>query len=65
MTEADVKDLIFETLANPSTSEISMINGNILYYHDIIPPNGKYIRVATYPNGKILSAYMVNKLPSV
>ncbi|WP_209630502.1 hypothetical protein [Methanofollis sp. W23] len=65
MTETDVKNLIFETLRNPCVSEISMKNSNLLHYHDMVPPNGKYIRVVTNPEGMIISAYMVNKLPSV
>ncbi|WP_292394513.1 hypothetical protein [Methanoculleus sp. UBA303] len=63
MTETDVKNLIFETFENPITSELS--KGNILYYHEMVPPNGQYIRVVTNPDGRILSAYMVKKLPTV
>lgn len=65
MTETDVKNLIFETLRNPCVSEISMKNSYLLHYHGMVPPNGKYIRVVTNPEGKIISAYMVDKLPSV
>ncbi len=63
MTEDDVKNLIFETFENPIVTELSQ--GNILYYHVMVPPNGQYIRVITNPDGKILSAYMVKTLPAV
>mgnify|MGYP000932873437 CR=1 FL=1 len=63
MTETGVKNLIFETFENPIMSETS--RGNILYYHEMVPPNGQYIRVVTNLDGRILSAYMVKKLPTV
>jgi hypothetical protein len=61
MTEEEVKQLIFSAVNNPASTIES--KGNILYYHEMIPANGKYIRVASDPSGKIYSAYMVNNLP--
>ena len=63
MTEADVKNLIFETVEHPLATKINQ--KNIIYYHEMNPPNGQYNSVITNSDGYILSAYMVKKLPSV
>jgi hypothetical protein len=61
MNQDQVKDLVISTVTNPSMTK--NVDGTMHYYHEMIPPNGKYIHVVSSQNGYIKTAIMVNTIP--